>query len=455
MIQRFRDANVFAELGDRPNESRQRTMTDSAMSAPAANAFNRPGLAPLADGAAAAVAVSLPWSTSATGILVAVWFALLLPTLDLTKLRREIMTPAGGSPLILVALAALGMAWADVGIGQRLGGFEGYLKLLFIPFLLVQFRASARGRWVIYGFFGAAAVLLLLSWATALIPGLPWRGRMPGIPVKDYLTQSGIFAFCAFALLGCAADAWRYRRRLALGLGVVAAAFIANIAFVATGRTTLVTIVALVPLFGFRKLGWKGMAAAMVVGGVFASALWMSSPYLRQRVVHAVEEVELYRTEHEVTSSGLRLEFWRSSIDAIAKAPIAGNGTGSIPEQLQSARSTETGIASFGTVNPHNEILVVAIQLGLIGTVALLAMWAAHLLLFRGDGLASWIGLLAVTQNIVGSLFNSHLSDFTQGWIYVFAVGALGGVALQRTAPQPTGSTTCGNPGLVPAPEIR
>ena len=34
----------------------------------------------------------------------------------------------------------------------------------------------------------------------------------------------------------------------------------------------------------------------------------------------------------------------------------------------------------------------------------------------RGPGLVEWIGLVVVVQNIVGSLFNSHLFDFTQGW---------------------------------------
>jgi len=45
--------------------------------------------------------------------------------------------------------------------------------------------------------------------------------------------------------------------------------------------------------------------------------------------------------------------------------------------------------------------------------------------------IAAWIGLMAVTQNIVGSLFNSHLTDFTQTWIYVFAVGVFGGGVLR------------------------
>jgi O-antigen ligase len=417
-------------------------------------------LARLADGAAAAVAVSLPWSTSATSILVVVWLVCLLPTLDIAMLRREIMTPAGGSPLLLVALAALGMAWADVGISQRLEGAEGYLKLLFIPFLLAQFRSSTRGWWVIYGFVGAAVALLVLSWGLALIPGLPWRGKWPGVPVKDYITQSGVFALCAFAMLGCATDAWQsLRRQRALAFVFLAGAFVANVAFVATGRTTLVIIAVLVPLFGLRKFGWRGMAAAGIVGCVLGGVLWMSSPYLRQRVTHAFEEVEQYRATHFESSAGLRLDFWRSAIDAIAKAPILGNGTGSIPEQLRSTVSPETGLASFGTVNPHNEILVVATQLGLVGTIALLAMWVTHLLLFRGVGLIAWIGTVAVVQNMAGSLFNSHLSDFTQGWIYVFAVGVVGGMALrqaapQQAAPQPERSP-CENPNLLPATENR
>ncbi len=62
----------------------------------------------------------------------------------------------------------------------------------------------------------------------------------------------------------------------------------------------------------------------------------------------------------------------------------------------------------------------------------LLAMWAAHWLMFTGSGLPAWIGLVVVTQNIVGCQFNSHLLDFTQGWLYVFGVGVFGGMVLRR-----------------------
>ena len=39
-----------------------------------------------------------------------------------------------------------------------------------------------------------------------------------------------------------------------------------------------------------------------------------------------------------------------------------------------------------------------------------------------------------VVQNVVSSLFNSHLFDFTQGWAYVIGVGIAGGMVLRESA---------------------
>jgi O-antigen ligase len=58
-------------------------------------------------------------------------------------------------------------------------------------------------------------------------------------------------------------------------------------------------------------------------------------------------------------------------------------------------------------------------------------MWFAHFMSFRGNGFAAWVGLIAVAQNVVGSLFNSHLFDFVPGWIYVLSVGIAGGMVLR------------------------
>src|SRR5258707_15685898 len=70
--------------------------------------FRRDMMPSLADGLAAAVAASLPWSTSATGILVALWLVTSVPMLDFAALRREIAVAPGGLPVLLVGVAAGG-----------------------------------------------------------------------------------------------------------------------------------------------------------------------------------------------------------------------------------------------------------------------------------------------------------------------------------------------------------
>jgi hypothetical protein len=86
------------------------------------------------------------------------------------------------------------------------------------------------------------------------------------------------------------------------------------------------------------------------------------------------------------------------------------------------------------TVNPHNQTLMVAIPLGIVGALILIAMWIAHFGLFlRGAGLAAWVGLVVVAQNVLGGLFNTHLFDFVQSWLYIFGVGVMGGVMFAQS----------------------
>jgi len=170
--------------------------------------LDRTLFAVLADWLAVGVAIALPWSTSATGILIVLWLLAVVPTLNRGALWRELATPAGGPPVVLWVLAVLGMLWAGVDVtwSHRFGGLEGYLRLLAIPLLLTQFRRSDNGPLVIYGFLASAGCLLVTSWAFDLIPSLQSRGNFRGVPVKDYIFQGDEFMVCGFALLGAAGE---------------------------------------------------------------------------------------------------------------------------------------------------------------------------------------------------------------------------------------------------------
>ena len=156
----------------------------------------------------------------------------------------------------------------------------------------------------------------------------------------------------------------------------------------------------------------------------------------RRRLWTDIEQVESIRTGDVNSSVGLRFEFWRKSLSLVAEAPVIGHGTGTIPQLFRRGETNPL----VTTTNPHSQILAVAIELGIVGTAVLLAMWIAHLALFR-DGLVrgagtltAWFGLVVVIYNVVSSVFNSHLFDFSQGWLYVFGVGITGGMVLHGSA---------------------
>ena len=394
-----------------------------------ASRLDRAQLTKIADGLAVAVAVSLPWSTSATGILLVLLLLALIPTLDWDGLRRELVTAAGGLPVLLVALGVLGMAWADVSWAARWGGVGSFFKLLVIPLLLVQFRRSERGTWVLGGYVVSCVVLLVLS------TFFHDPSKVDAVLVKNGATQSGEFVTCIFGLLYVAVDCVERRRWWWLaGLAAVMLGMLANIFYVTTGRTALVIIPVLLVLFAAKKLSGKGIAVLFGCVLVVAVAVWISSPYLRGRTVQLWTDYQQYEDSDAVNSSGQRLEFYKNSLHFIRQAPIIGHGTGTIGALFDRAVVGKTGAAAAWSNNPHNQTFAVAIQLGLVGALVLWAMWIAHLLLFRGGGLVEWVGLVIVVQNIVGSLFNSHLFDFGQGWLYVLGVGVAGGMALKKCA---------------------
>jgi O-antigen ligase len=246
-------------------------------------------------------------------------------------------------------------------------------------------------------------------------------------------------------LLGFAIDSWRVGHRgRALSLLLLAATFFFDILYIATGRTGLVVLPVLAVALGLRYSGWKGIPAVAAVVALVASIAWVSSPYLRFRVDHAIAEVQVYEVSGALTSSGIRLELWKKSIGFVAQAPFFGHGTGSINEMFRrSVVGATTATAAMPAENPHQQIFAVAIQLGLVGAVLLVAMWTAHLALFCSPQPMAWAGLAIVVMHVVSCFFNSSLFDFTEGWFYVLGVGVIGGI-VRRSTPQPP--DMAGNP---------
>lgn len=387
-----------------------------------------------ADIAVVLIAISLPWSTSLVAIFAVAWLVLLIPAAEWRDFLASMKRPACVTPLLLFALAVVGTLWATgVPWAARLHGINPVAKLLAIPVLFYHFERSGRGLWVVLGFLASCTAVMLASWLMFVDPRLAFDpARSLGVPVKNYIAQSQEFALCAFAAFGGAIYLLKAQRRewglllLVLGIG-----FLANMIFVASSRTVFVCIPVLFVIFAFRHFSTRGFILS-IAGIVAVGAIaWSSSPYLRMRAGMIGSEYQRYQESNAVTSVGERLEFWRKSIRFVAEAPLAGHGTGSTKTLFEKDAVGQSGASAQVIGNPHNQTLNVAVQWGLIGSLVLYAMWATHLRLFVGSGVAAWIGLTAVVENFVSSLLNSHLFDFHEGWIYVLAVGVAGGMVLR------------------------
>ena len=405
----------------------------------------------IADVFAILAALTLPWSTTLPGIFVPCWLGAVAWVMDWRAYGRLLKLPICYLPFALAGLALIGTLWSDAAWGARLYAVSPALKLLVLPGLFYHFERSSRGIWVFVAFLVSCALLMAMSWLVVVEPSLSLKtpdepgGR--GIFVKNYIDQSQEFALCAVALAYPIIRLLRTNRIWqALALGAISLGFVVNMAFVIVSRTAMVTIPIMLAVFALLHLKWRTSVMIFGVLAALAGLAWATSPQLQTTLDTFSRDYRLYKTQNVPTSIGMRLEFWKKSLQFFAEAPVIGHGTGSTRGLFERAATGDTYSATSQVIgNPHNQTLNVAVQWGSAGIILLYAMWLVHLLLFRGDGLVAWIGLLVVVQNIFTSLFNSHIFDFHEGWMYALGVGVAGGMTLaarqHNARAQPAGSS--------------
>lgn len=389
----------------------------------------------IADVYAILTVLALPWSTSLVAIFMVLWLGAVVWVMDWRAFGRLLKQPICYLPLALVGLAVVGTLWSDAERGAQLKAISPTLKLLVLPLLIYHFERSSRGMWVFIAFLVSCTLLMLMSCLVAIEPSLSLKapgeqGEGRGIFVKNYIAQSQEFTLCAVALAYPVISLLRSNRIWqALALGAVSLGFLANMAFVTVSRTAIVTMPIMVGVFALLHLKRRTSLILVGVMLVLGGLLWFATPDLRWGPQRLLRDYQYYKSNEHVTSVGQRLDFWQKSLRFISEAPIIGHGTGSMRGLFERA-STNGERRDQVIANPHNQTLNIAVQWGMVGVVLLYAMWLVHLLLFRGEGLVAWIGLLVVVQNIFSSLFNSHIFDFHEGWMYVLGVGVAGGMIL-------------------------
>lgn len=394
--------------------------------------------------AAIATGFTLPFSTSGEAIAVSIFAVLALLTLDRPRLNATLRTPAGYLPVALFALILIGVLWSVQPFGGAIKWVGPYAKLLLIPLVMATAFTEKQALHIAYGFLASCVVILALSWASFLWPTGPWTWfKTPGVPFKDNAVQSGCFALSAFGLAVGAVRTWSRDTRRAIAMTVLALLFFADIFLIYLSKTGAIMATALLGLFVIHAGGWRralivGVAAAVVICGAL-----LTSPQAQRRIAEINSDINAssnQTTGGETVSTAARMDFWTKAIGFVKAAPILGHGTGSIKPLYQSMEATRPSPYGEATPDPHNQTLHTVLQVGAIGGLLLWTMWIAHARLFWARNFASVMGQAVVLQNVIGGLFNSHISAVTQGMLYCLAVGLLGALVRSARSEQPVQS---------------
>lgn len=388
--------------------------------------------------AAIATAFFLPFSTSGQAIGVSVFAVLALLTLDRDRFVTTMRMPAAWLPVALFALILVGVLWSMLPLADAIKWVGPYAKLLLIPLLLATAVTPRQALHIGYGFLASCVVILMLSYSAILWPTGPWTWfKSIGVPFKDNAVQSECFAICALGLGLGAVRVWSDGdRRRAVAIGLLGLLFFVDIFLIFVSKTGMLVAFTMVAILVIAIGGWR---TAFIVGipiVVIVAATLAMSPGAKSRFGEMASDVTA-GTETTNVSTASRIDFWSKATEFLKQAPLLGHGTGSIRPLYQSLEATRPSPYGAAVADPHNQFLHIALQVGLIGGAILLAMWLAHVRLLTGrdfaSDFASVMGLGIFAMTVVGSLFNSHISQVTQGMLYCLGVGLCGTVILPRT----------------------
>lgn len=376
---------------------------------------------------AVALGISIPISVALDNVLLALILISWLAAGDYRSqialvLQNRVAVAAGA----LFCLLAAGLIHSSAPAGDGLKMLGKYVDLAFVPLFVCLFRdeRARRQAWLALAF--ALALTLILSYTAWLGVGqnnfLIMGDRGNPVVFKEYLTHSLLMAFGAFLFAHFALHAQSLRGRILWSALALLAAI--NVLVMMQGRTGQLVLAALAACLGYSVWRWRGVLLVATATAVLAVALMLGfAP--ATRISHTLDEWRDWQPGQVTkTATGLRLEFYRNSLEIVRAHPLIGVGTGGFAKTY-AGRVAGTDLTA--TTNPHSEYLNMAIQLGVIGLAALLYLFycewrvAASLPATHERELARGL----VITFAIGCLFNSLLMDHTEGLLFAWASGLL------------------------------
>ncbi|HEX4879376.1 MAG TPA: O-antigen ligase family protein [Limnobacter sp.] len=362
-----------------------------------------------------------------TNVLLAMcMLSVLFTTANRQRLLALLQHPVAWGVLAFFGLLCASQLYST-GSWQQASDYLGkYARLAYIPFLAAALLTPADARRVLFAFVAGIAITVLLSYLNAFVPGFCMAVGMDGcgppnnpFVFKQHITH-GFFVALGAGLMAWLAHQRQHEGKGLLGvLGLYALALLAaiNVLFMMDGRTGWLVLMVFPVVVFYARFGRKGLLVAVVGIALLVGAMVLWVPEVQAILRSAQLEYNTWLSSGGVSAgrSGMRLTYYGRALEAIALQPWFGYGLGGVEGALK-LHGVAGGI--FALNNPHNQYLLFALQIGLLGLAVYLAYFCV---LLKHVGTRAPAALAFLLAFVLGNMFNSFHFDMSEG--VLFAIG--------------------------------
>jgi len=327
--------------------------------------------------------------------------------------------------LLYLLVHVVALLWtADIESG--LWTLKKQLKFLFIPIFML-FVKREHVKYYILAFLASMSLSEIWSYGIffQLLPLYGGATLIDPIPLMSHITYNPFLAIAIYLLSYYVL----FDHSINRSKKVIYSFFIITMSinmFITGGRAGQVMYFAMLVVLIFQyfpKNAFKASSVSLFVLVITSSTFYLNSKIFSDRVDSAVTELSDYKN-HTHSSTGMRISSAINSWSIIKENPVIGVGTGDYKNEFIKASIKNNLKLEDKLVihNPHNMYVLILVQFGFIGLLALLYMFYAQIKIARhsNEEFVRKIGIALPLLYLLIMLSDSYLMVHMTGLLFAF-----------------------------------
>ena len=341
---------------------------------------------------------------------------------DFHRLKNNKLIIAVFLYLLVYVIALLWTADMESGLYT----LRKQLKFLFIPIFML-FVKREHVKYYILAFLASMSLSEIWSYGI-FFEFLPLYGGatlIDPIPLMSHITYNPFLAIAIYFLSYYVLFDHSISKLKKFTYGFFIITMSINM-FITGGRAGQVMYFAMLVVLIFQyfpKNAFKASLISLLVLVITSSTFYLNSKIFSDRVDLAVTELSDYKN-HTHSSTGLRISSAINSWSIIKENPIIGVGTGDYKNEFIKA-SIKNNLKLENTLvihNPHNMYVLILVQFGLLGLVAMLYIFYSQIKIATNsnEDLVRKIGVALPLLYLLIMLSDSYLMVHMTGLLFIF-----------------------------------